>query len=260
MSHPRALSARRARELFRLWDAVQSYANPGRELRFQVMLDLLEAGLPPRFRALELGPGPGSLCSRLLQRFPRATCVAVDQSRLLPLIGQRAFPPRVSRRLTWVTADLTDPAWVRALPPGRFDAVVSTTTLHWLPVRHLRSVLRASHRLLREGGLLVDGDWVPLSRRRQGLTKIIDGAVAQEMERAQDPRRPLSWKLFWDEMDREPSLARTHEEIRRQIRGRRHGGYNYSEAQRLRSLRQAGFSEAEVAWRLYNTVVLLGRR
>src|SRR5206468_2655808 len=70
------------------WEAQQTGYLPNREARFDAMLDVLEALLPPDFVALDLCCGPGSISQRLLQRFPQARTVAVDLDPLLLAIGK----------------------------------------------------------------------------------------------------------------------------------------------------------------------------
>ena len=70
------------------WDDQQESFNPNRERRFEAMFDILEAWLPRRFTALDLGCGPGSLSARLLRRFPAARVVAVDFDPVVLRIGQ----------------------------------------------------------------------------------------------------------------------------------------------------------------------------
>src|SRR5271165_6865287 len=89
----------------RRWDRQQAGYLPFREERFDAMFDALEALLPPDFIALDLGSGPGSLSQRLLDRFPRARSVAVDQDPVLLAIGQGSLGD-VGGRLRWVDADL----------------------------------------------------------------------------------------------------------------------------------------------------------
>ena len=58
--------------------------------------------------------------------------VALDNDPVLMLLGRRAYGDRAGR-LTWVQADLRSPGWTDVVSPlGPFDAVVSTTALHWL--------------------------------------------------------------------------------------------------------------------------------
>src|SRR5260221_11171315 len=79
------------------WDRQQTRYIPSREERFEAMFDALEALLSPDFVALDLGCGPGSLSQRLLQRFPQARSIAVDQDPVLLAMGQGALGDLVVR-------------------------------------------------------------------------------------------------------------------------------------------------------------------
>ncbi len=48
---------------------------------------------------LDLGCGPGSLATRLLDRIPAATVIALDADPVLLAIGQAAWPGRPGLRL-----------------------------------------------------------------------------------------------------------------------------------------------------------------
>ncbi|MEU8617050.1 class I SAM-dependent methyltransferase [Streptomyces sp. NPDC048623] len=96
---------------------------PDREERFRVMLDMVEALVGPEPRVLDLACGTGSITSRLLQRFPGATSTGVDLDPALLAIAEGTFAG--DARVTFVTADLKDPAWTEALPYDSYDAVLT---------------------------------------------------------------------------------------------------------------------------------------
>src|SRR5207245_282673 len=105
---------------------------PDREQRFTAMLDVLEAVLPEQFVAIDLACGPGSISQRLLARFARASCIAVDFDPVLLMLGQQVLK-EMQGHLRWVEADLRDSTWSEQLAVKQVDAVLSTTALHWLP-------------------------------------------------------------------------------------------------------------------------------
>ncbi len=92
------------------WDLQQEGYVPEREERFRTMFDAL---LPPEFVALDLACGPGSLSQRLLNRFPKARCVAVDMDPVMLALGQGALGT-VGGHLRWVDADIASPGWRRS--------------------------------------------------------------------------------------------------------------------------------------------------
>jgi hypothetical protein len=72
------------------WDAMMTGYWPDREDRFGAMLDALDALAGDTFVALDLGAGPGSTSQRLLARFPRARCLALDWDPVMLALGRGA--------------------------------------------------------------------------------------------------------------------------------------------------------------------------
>jgi trans-aconitate 2-methyltransferase len=73
---------------------------------------------------LDAGCGTGQVTERLLARLPRGRVIALDGSQqMLDRAAQRLDDPRV----TFVRADLAEP-----LPVDPVDAIVSTSTFHWV--------------------------------------------------------------------------------------------------------------------------------
>ena len=110
------------------WDTQQRTYVQEREERFHVIADVVTAVAGERpASSTSAGPGAGSLSLRLLDRLPGASVVAVDADPVLLTLGQRAAAGRPG--LAWVDTDLRGEDWPAALPPGRYDAAVSTTAL-----------------------------------------------------------------------------------------------------------------------------------
>jgi SAM-dependent methyltransferase len=71
----------------------------------------------------DLGCGPGNSTAVLVQRWPAAELLGVDNSTAMLASARRDFPGP-----TWVEADVA--SWI----PGRtFDVVFSNATLQWVP-------------------------------------------------------------------------------------------------------------------------------
>jgi SAM-dependent methyltransferase len=141
----------------RRWDAQQEGYVPEREARFTAMFDALAELLPASFVALDLACGPGSISRRLLARFPEARAIAVDIDPVMLAIGRGALGT-VDGRLRWIGTDLASPGWLEALGETRVDAVLSSTALHWLEPAPLARLYHDLGRLLRPGGLVLNGD------------------------------------------------------------------------------------------------------
>jgi SAM-dependent methyltransferase len=148
-----------AADWVRSWDEQQQAYMANREERFEVILDVVaEVTDSAPGRVLDLCCGPGSLAARVIERFPGVSVVALDNDPVLMLLGRRAYADQ-GGRLSWVEADLRQPAWIAEVdsdPP--FDAVVSTTALHWLEPAPLGAAYAGAAALLRADGVVVNGD------------------------------------------------------------------------------------------------------
>ncbi len=248
----------RFRRLYRQWEAQQEVFNPYRERRFEVMLDIVEATLPRRFVALDLGCGPGGLSERLLRRFPAARCVAVDNDPVVRKVGEGVLGS-FGGRLRWVEARLGQPGWTRALPLRRFDAALSTTALHWLTAPQLRRLYRDLAHLLRAGGVFLNGDHLPWGDDEPELARL-----AERVRRLHAPRRSAdrgwgAWERWWQDAERDPELAPLFaERERRKSAHPKHG----DEPLRVhtRALRRAGFGPVGVVWGSFENGILFARR
>ncbi len=246
----------------RRWDAQQAAYLPDREERFTAMLDVLAALLPEEFVALDLACGPGAISQRLLARFPRARCVAVDLDPLLMAMGQAVLGD-AGGRLRWVTADLQDPGWIAALGEPAFDAVLSTTALHWLPVEPLVRLYRDLGGLVREGGVVLNGDNLAFAPHQERLRLLAEAAHARRETEAFASGEAEDWESWWAALAAEPGARELLAERERRFApyAAHHGDseapiYDVHEA----ALRNAGFREVGVIWQHLDNRVLLGVR
>jgi SAM-dependent methyltransferase len=244
----------------RRWDAQQAGYLPAREERFAAMLDVLEAVLPAAFVAVDLACGPGAISQRLLARFPNGRCVAVDTDPVLLALGRGALGDQ-DGRLRWVQADLTDASWTTSVGEDQVDAVLSTTALHWLPGDALARLYRDLGRLVRPGGVFLNGDRCGFPPHMPTFRALAGG------ERAWRPSDPQGggedWQTWWDALRREPGLAALFAERERRLAWRQPFEqrweapiYDFHEA----ALREGGFREVGVVWQRLDDRVLLAVR
>ncbi len=242
------------------WDHQQESFNPTREARFTAMMDVLEARLGRRFTVLDLGSGPGSFSARILRRFPAARSVAVDYDPVVRRIGQEALGD-FAGRLTWVDAKLGAPGWRSALPRRRFDAAVSTTALHWLAPAQLGRLYRDLARLLRPGGVFLNGDHLAWDRSDRDLARLGRSVIDVYLRRRRTPRREewADWKEWWESARRSPDLQGEFRE-----HDRRNAGHPKEQdlplSGHIRRLRTAGFRTAAVVWQVFENRVLFAVR
>lgn len=241
----------------RRWDAQQEVYVESRERRFDVMLSFLEVLLPPDLVALDLAAGAGSGSARLLRRLPGARCVAVDTDPVLLRLGTEALGDQ-GGRLRWVPADLREPGWMDALGGQRFDAVISTTALHWLTPAELARVYGQLANLLTPGGVLLNGDLLPPPAHASRLRAALE-EVDRRRQAAALARGAQAWQQWWDTLRAGPALREAFAERDRlwlDGTGPRAASLAFHEA----ALLEAGFAEAGVVWQDLQERVLLALR
>ncbi|MEU2154001.1 class I SAM-dependent methyltransferase [Streptomyces sp. NPDC019396] len=225
------------------WDRQQEWYLPDREERFRVMLDMVEAVVGPEPRVLDLACGTGSISDRLLKRFPNAVSVGVDQDPALLTIAEGYFAS--DERVTFVTADLTDPGWTAALPHDSYDAVLTATALHWLRLDPLATLYGQLAGLVGDGGVFMNADHM-----KDETTPRINAAEHVQRHAAMDREKAagvLDWAEWWALAAKDPVLAAPTAR-RFEIYGEHADGGFPSLEWHARTLREAGFAEARGVW------------
>jgi SAM-dependent methyltransferase len=247
-----------ARQWIDRWDRQQEDDMPDREDRFTVLIDAVEEGTKGAEGAegdgpliLDIGCGPGSLATRLLDRIPAATVIGIDADPVTLALGRAAHRDRPN--LTFLDLDLRTPGWPAALGLGdrKADAAVSTTALHWLPEPDLRAFYKELTTALRPGGLLLNGDHLLLDPVDYPVLADLDRALGDREEMRRFPNgHTESWSGWWEAAAADPVLAPfSAERHKRRVDSNHHSG---SESIRLathtRALEAAGFTEIGTLW------------
>lgn len=244
----------------RRWDAQQEGYVPEREARFTVMLDALAGLMPASFVALDLACGPGSISQRLLARFPGARAVAADIDPVTLAIGRGALGT-VDGRLRWVEVDLAGPDWLGALGETQVDAVLSSTALHWLEPEPLARVYAGLGRLLRPGGVFLNGDNMAFGPHSPTLARMSGRALdAQWTDAAFAARGVETAEQWWDALAREPAFTRLLAERTRRFAGKRRQESPPGFDVHVAALRDAGFREVGTIWQVLMNRVLMAVR
>jgi SAM-dependent methyltransferase len=102
-------------------------------------------------RILDLGTGTGVTALHLLEVYPGAQLVGIDESAEMLAAARRALPQAADLRV----ARLQDP-----LPAGPFDLVVSALAVHHLDGAGKADLFRRVGQVLADGGRFVLGDVV----------------------------------------------------------------------------------------------------
>jgi tRNA (cmo5U34)-methyltransferase len=144
------------RERAEHWDRRADLVIPHRQEVFDVVVTVLPYPPDAAIRVVDLGAGTGSLAERILDRWPGASVICVDNSAEMVDLG-RARLAGYGERVTWLLADLGDPGWPASLPAA-FHAVVSTYAVHLLADEAKRRLYRWGYEVLPPGGCLVNAD------------------------------------------------------------------------------------------------------
>ena len=255
------MTTRWSTELLTSWDAQQAGYLPRREERFRVITKAVEALTGPAPMVVDLGCGPGSLAERVLAAIPGSRCVAVDADPLLLALGRAALADR-GDRLRFVEADLRDPDWAETANVADLDAVVSTTALHWLDPAALVAVYDTAHRLLRPGGVVLNGDNLDYPADRPRLSSLAAASFAAAADRAFGENGVPGWDDWWALAEAEPALAAAAALRRDRQRAAlaKHParvGHGTLSAH-LTALTAAGFVEVDTLWQDLDDRVVVG--
>lgn len=243
------------------WDAQQTGYIPDREDRFTAMLDVLEALLPAAFVALDLACGPGAISQRLLARFPEARCVALDVDPVLLALGQGALGT-YEGRLRWVEADLRREDWSDRIADVTFDAALSTTALHWLSDEQLARVYTQLGRLVRPGGVVLNGDHMRFGARLPTIQRVADTVATRATAQAFARPGGEDWQAWWRALAAEPAMQELLAERARRFPEAEAKGDEHTPtaATHTAALQAAGFREVEAIWQHWESRMLMAVR
>ena len=182
----------------------------------------------------------------ILSKFPEARVVAVDFDPVLLEIGRQASKG-FGARISWVDADIGSAAWTNRLPRGRFDAVVSSTALHWLDKERLARLYRDLAKVMISGGIFLNGDVLPPGEDKKTLGDITEKIRYERYGTLQVEFGP--WERWWKKVEREQKSLGTAFRKRRA----RFGHTQASEGMlplgdHVQLLRASGFSEVDSLW------------
>ena len=239
-----------ARDWIDRWDHQQEDSLPDREDRFTALIDAVEEGTGQHDPLiLDLGCGPGSLATRLLDRMPHAKVIGIDADPVTLALGRAANEARPG--LTFKDLDLRVPGWPAALGLDRkADAAVSTTALHWLREPELRAAYLELTTVLAPGGLLLNGDQFRLDEKDSPTLARLDVAMRKREEARRFPGgHAESWSGWWDAVAADPLLAgHVRERDRRRVEAGHHGSESTQLATHVDALKAAGFAEIGTLW------------
>jgi SAM-dependent methyltransferase len=232
------------REWISRWDKMQARYVARREERFGIITRLIQATQGTVEAILDLGSGTGSLMLKMLEDFPKARVTGVDFDPTLDVLA-RARLEKYGPRAEIVLADLGDKAWTGKIQ-GRFNAVVSATSLHWLTAGELGDLYRGIAGLLAPGGIFLNADHVG-SESKEIQKAWEDNREA--MRRAEGAQDTEDWEGFWDAYSK--ALGMDVDEIHKRVPGGWEGGVEEGMplSWHLEKLGKCGFTAVDCFWR-----------
>ena len=252
-----------ARELSRRWDAQQSGFIRHRHERFTTMARVVAGRVDgvPAPRILDLAGGTGSLAAAVLEDVPHATVVVADKDPVLLAIA--ADLAATDERLVIAELDLTDPGWRThpAIASAPFDAVVSSTALHWLRPEALTRVYFELAGVVRPGGLVLNGDHFSYDALTEPAMRALADADDRAVQATTFDSGVDTWDAWWAAAESVPHYA-TAVDRRRDVWGTDlHTPPPKVTADfHLQAMRSAGFAETGTVWRYLDDHVLYGVR
>ncbi|WP_409491076.1 class I SAM-dependent methyltransferase [Amycolatopsis sp. cmx-11-12] len=217
------------------WERLMARYQPGRAQAIERMIELIATrceGSAPR--VLDVGGGTGTLCSRLLERVPRAEVTLVDLDPVMLKIAGSSLPSAVNV----VRADLRDPEWTTSLPHVGYDAVLAVMALHYLPPARLTELYTELAGLVRAGGFVANVDDMP---EAEAVAPLGDHGIPDD--------GGVSWDAWWGQVAADPVLGPAVAERARLFGDAPSAEWHPPAAWHLRALGTGSFDEAGVAWR-----------
>ncbi|WP_051208145.1 class I SAM-dependent methyltransferase [Propionicicella superfundia] len=244
------------RHLLDRWDAQQTAYVRQRAGRFDVMARVIGHLCPPQARVLDLASGPGSLTRLVRERFPSSTVVALDKDPLLLAIASDVFASDAQVQV--VEGDLDTPEWVRTVD-GPFDAVISSTALHWLSPDVLARVYGELAPLIAPGGVFLNGDDLLYDATSNPTLRRVAAADDREQQQRCFGDGVDTWDDWWAAASAAPAYAEAV--ARRSTVWAESGGVMpVSLGFHLEALRSAGFAEVGTVWQHLDDYVVAGIR
>ncbi|WP_067823900.1 class I SAM-dependent methyltransferase [Nocardia inohanensis] len=205
MAAPREI----AQALAERWDAQQTAYIRHRAERFATIARVTAAVCAdrPEPRVLDLAGGLGSLGRAVLAEIPHAHIVIADKDPALLAVA--ADLAGGDPRLELADVDLARTDWFEHSVIARepFDAVVSSTALHWLQPATLVDVYRVLAQMVRPGGIVMNGDHLSYDSHGESVLAAIAKADDEANQRASFGRRVDTWDEWWQAVAAEPRYA-----------------------------------------------------
>ncbi len=216
-------------------------AGPDYRAGLDFVLDLVPREPADAFTAVELGCGTAALTEAVLERFPAARCIAIDNEPAMLEIARKklaAHGDRVEIRMAGAaTAEVPD-----------CDLVLSSFMLHHVPPGDLPVLLRRVVASLSPGGCAVILDAMQAGPRWGEQTRAVSG----RLRRAHVQAAIASGRATQAEIDARWAFKRKMKGDGKDVE------YRHAAEDVLGVMRAAGFEEVGLVWRMLASTILVG--
>lgn len=238
------------------WELQQNAHIKNREMRFNFMFEVVEQICGNSPLILDMACGPGSLSGRFLGRFAKGESVGVDYDPVLLTLARKNSRYDHSR-VEFIEANLASEDWMKKLPKRKFNAVLSTTALHWLPEEALRKVYSNIFSLLDEKGVFLNGDHLYPDSESQRLKDLFNDARHSFEKDKFSNGEALSWTDWWEKLSSFDEIKDLMEERKRRYPNSDNHSQNIPLEKHAAFLKEAGFSTVGVGWQDLDNRVLI---
>ena|SRR5579864_5458094 len=221
-------------EIARTFAAQHEQREGRRREQLQLMARLLPFGAGDTFTFVDLGAGTGAASRAFLDEYPRAQAVLAEYSPQMTAEGLKlmaAYPGRYR----YVEFDMLSGDW-SCFGDQRFDAAVSTLSIHHLPDARKQGIFQEVFQHLQPGGWYVNFDPV----------------------RASDDDVEAIWQRINDRYDPAAAQQREHRTAQELARYHNHVRYMCPLEPQLNWLQAAGFQGVDVYWKRLDYVIYAG--
>ena len=227
-------------EIAASYDRVQSVLSPPYARGLEMIVELVPFDPDDTFAFVDLGCGTAEPTARVLERFGRATGTCIDSEPEMLRIAKQKLTP-YSGRIEIEEADISD----CAIP--LCDLVFTAKTIHHIHPDHLPSLFSRIAGALRPGGCFILYDTTSVG---PGWSAAVRRQASRFRERHVQ-RAIESGRATQEEIDARREYKRMMKAAGKDVE------YEHRAEDLIRAMKEAGFDDVAVVWRLFADTILL---
>lgn len=188
-----------------------------------------------RGKVLEIGCGPGPTSIKVLEKNTEIYLTAMDNEEKM-IQQAKKYLEKYSDRIDLVTADAL--SFLESSKSSSYDAIISGWTLHNFNDEYRDKVLREIHRVLKQGGVFINGDKYSLDNLEERY-KEFNWSIQQFLKVYPKMKREdycYTWIIHMSE-DEKPGVI-------------------MPEGNALKIMARLGFKNSKIIWRKHMEAIL----